>query len=169
MREPLQYARAACDTLMRRFAAPDLPPKGHFHYHQGVFLSGMYETWLLCGEERYFQYIRDWVDSVFDGDGNIRQYIHADLDDIQPGILLFPIWERTGDPFYRRCLEAVYRQVTDIPKNSEGGYWHKNQPAGPDVAGRTVHGRPFLHAVRQTIPSAAAAGGDRPAGPADAG
>ena len=34
---PLDFAKAACDTLMHKFAAPDLPPKGCFHYHAGVF------------------------------------------------------------------------------------------------------------------------------------
>ena len=125
MKTPLEYARAACDTLMRRFAAADLPPKGHFHYHQGVFLSGMYETYRLCGEERYFQYIKDWIDAVFDANGGIKNYIHADLDDIQPGILLFPLLERTGDPFYEKCLKSVYQEVLDVPRNPEGGFWHK--------------------------------------------
>lgn len=125
MNMPLDYAKAACETMIRKFAAPDLPPKGHFHYHQGVFLSGMYETYLLCGEEKYFQYMKDWVDSVFDGEGNIREYSHADLDDIQPGILLFPLWERTRDSFYEKCLKSVYQEVLDIPRNAEGGYWHK--------------------------------------------
>ena len=40
----LAIARRACDTMMRKFDAPDLPPKNHFHYHQGVFLSGLYKT-----------------------------------------------------------------------------------------------------------------------------
>jgi rhamnogalacturonyl hydrolase YesR len=81
---PLDYARAACDTLMRRYAAPDLPPKPQFHYHQGVFLSGMHETWKLCKEEKYFQYMKDWIDSVFKPDGSIDEdamrlvnYIHG--------------------------------------------------------------------------------------------
>lgn len=125
VKNPLDYARAACDTLMQRYAAADLPPKGHFHYHQGVFLSGMYETYKLCGEEKYFQYMMDWIDSVFDADGRIKEYIHGDLDDIQPGILLFPIWKRTGNPYYLKCLQSVYQEVRDIPRNAEGGYWHK--------------------------------------------
>lgn len=41
---PLAYAQSACDTMMRRYAAADLPPKGHFHYHQGVFLSGVFSA-----------------------------------------------------------------------------------------------------------------------------
>ena len=62
---PLGYAQSACDTMMRRYAAADLPPKGHFHYHQGVFLSGVYKTYQLCGNEAYFSYMKDWIDSVF--------------------------------------------------------------------------------------------------------
>lgn len=45
--KPLDYGRAACDTMMRKFEADELPPKGHFHYHQGVFLSGMYQIYEL--------------------------------------------------------------------------------------------------------------------------
>lgn len=127
MMKPLDYARAACDTMMRRYDAPDLPPKGHFHYHQGVFLSGVYETFRLCGEEGYFQYMKRWVDSVFDASGRIRDYSHGDLDDIQPGILLFPLWDRTKDVRYLHCLDAVWQEVRDIPRNAEGGFWHKTR------------------------------------------
>ena len=105
---PLGYAQSTCDTMMRRYAVADLPPKGHFHYHQGVFLSGVYKTYQLCGNEAYFSYMKDWVDSVFTADGKIKNfYNHADLDDIQPGILLFPLLEKTGDEKYRKCIESV--------------------------------------------------------------
>lgn len=33
METTLFYARAACDTMVRKFAAADLLPKGHFYYH----------------------------------------------------------------------------------------------------------------------------------------
>ena len=125
MMTPLDYAKAACDTMMRKFAAPDLPPKGHFHYHQGVFLSGMHQTWQLCKNNVYFQYIKAWVDSVFDEKGAIRECSFADLDDIQPGILLFPLLDETGDPYYLKCLASVYEEVKHIPRNDLGGYWHK--------------------------------------------
>ena len=160
MLTPLDYAQSACDTLMRKYAASDLPPKGHFHYHQGVFLSGMYQTYQLCGNEAYFQYMKDWIDSVFDEKGNIRECTFADLDDIQPGILLFPLLEKTGDPYYLRCLKSVYEEVRALPRNSEGGYWHKTHltdqmwldglyMAGPFCA---EYARRFtLPALRKTI------------------
>ena len=125
LKKPLEYAAQACQTMMRKYAAGDLPPKGHFHYHQGVFLSGVYQTYLLNHEASYLRYIKAWVDSVFDENANIRQYNHADLDDIQPGILLFPLLDATHDDFYRKALDNVAAQMKDIPLNACGGFDHK--------------------------------------------
>lgn len=50
-KRPLDYAKASMDTMMRKWEAPKLPPEGRFHYHQGVFLSGMYKSYELCKEE----------------------------------------------------------------------------------------------------------------------
>lgn len=125
LKNPIQYAQAACDTMMRKYAAADLPPKGRFHYHQGVFLSGMYQTYLLTQDERYFQYIKDWVDSVVDAQGAIHWYEPGLLDDMQPGILLFPLYQRTGDARYRKALDTLMANVAQIPRNTAGGLWHK--------------------------------------------
>ena len=89
METTLFYARAACDTMMRKFAAADLPPKGHFYYHQGAFFfPGVLKTWQLTGEQKYLDYAASWVHAVFDESGKVKQYKRADLDDIQAGILL---------------------------------------------------------------------------------
>lgn len=125
IREPLFYARASVDTMMRRFDAKELPPKGHFHYHQGVFLSGVYKTYQACGEESYFQYIKDWVDSCIDENGVPHDYDEGQLDDLQPGILLFPLYERTGESKYRNLLDRVVTVIRDFPRNEAGGFWHK--------------------------------------------
>lgn len=121
----LDYAKAACDTMMGRFAASDLPPKGHFHYHQGVFLSGVHQTWRLCQEEKYFRYIKDWVDSIIDENGEIHDFDEGQLDDIQPGILLYPLYERTGDNRYKKALDTLLPIIKNFPRNREGGFWHK--------------------------------------------
>ncbi len=121
----LDYAKAACETMMRKFAAQDLPPKGRFHYHQGVFLSGMYQTYRACGDERYFTYIKDWVDSIIDERGEIHTFDRGQLDDIQPGILLYPLLDRTGDARYRTALDTLLPCVRDFPRNAVRGFWHK--------------------------------------------
>lgn len=125
IREPLYYAEAAVETMMRKFQAEDLPPKGHFHYHQGVFLSGVYKIWQLNGEERYFQYMKDWVDSCITADGAVKDYDEGQLDDLQPGILLYPLYERTGEEKYRKVLDRIAEVLRAFPRNGEGGFWHK--------------------------------------------
>jgi unsaturated rhamnogalacturonyl hydrolase len=129
-RAPIHYARQACDTMMRKFKARDLPPKGHFHYHQGVFLSGVYQTYLHCKEEKYFTYMKDWVDSCIDEEGNVLDFCAGHLDDIQPGILLFPLWRRTGGEKYKKALEGRIRIVEGFPRNAEGGFWHMDTLPG---------------------------------------
>ena len=74
METTLFYARAACDTMMRKFVAADLPPKGHFYYHQGVFLSGVLKTWQLTGEQKYLDYAASWVHAVLNSTPFVRQY-----------------------------------------------------------------------------------------------
>ncbi len=124
--KPIDYAKRACDTMMRKFKAEDLPPKGHFHYHQGVFLSGVYKTYQICAEERYFTYIKNWVDSIIDENGEIHWFDPGQLDDIQPGILLYPLLDRTGDPRYKKALDTLLPCVLKTPKNEVGGFWHKD-------------------------------------------
>lgn len=126
IKEPLYYATASVETMMRKFAAADLPPKGRFHYHQGVFLSGVYKTYQACREERYFRYMKEWVDSCIDEKGEIWRFEKGQLDDLQPGILLYPLLERTGDERYRKALDTLLSILRNFPRNKEGGFWHKD-------------------------------------------
>ena len=124
---PIDYAVMAVETMMRKFKAKDLPPIKHFHYHQGVFLSGVYRTYLLSKNEEYFNYMKDWVDSVIDDEGNFlgEAYYKDILDDIQPGILLFPLIERTKEKKYEMALEKLMKALEDFPKIPEGGFYHR--------------------------------------------
>ncbi|MEG0564655.1 MAG: glycoside hydrolase family 88 protein [Hungatella sp.] len=121
----LSYAKMACDTLMQKFAPEDLPPKGHFHYHQGVFLSGMQKTYDISKEDKYDRYVKAWVDSVIDVHGEISDFDPGQLDDIQPGVLLFGLYQRSGEERYRKALDQLLLLIRDFPKNAEGGFWHK--------------------------------------------
>ena len=123
--EPMQIARQAIETMMRKFCAEELPPKGRFHYHQGVFLSGVWNCGVLMNENRYLDYVKAWVDARIDAQGRISEYDPGQMDDIQPGILLFPLYERTGDKKYKLALDTLAPAVTAMPKNPDGGNWHK--------------------------------------------
>lgn len=122
----LEYTKMACDTLMSTYLPEDLPPKGRFHYHQGVFLSGMQKTYELCKEEKYIDYIEAWVDSIISEDGTIHTFDRGQLDDIQPGVLLFLLYHKTGKGKYRIALDTLLPIIKSFPKNIEGGFWHKD-------------------------------------------
>ena len=123
----LNVGKALCDTMIRKFPdAADLPPKQLFHYHQGVFLSGMMKIYELTAEEQYYEYIKSWVDSIIQPDGSIETYDPTSLDDIQPGILLFPLYERTKDERYKKALNTLIDILRTWKKNSAGGFWHKD-------------------------------------------
>ena len=123
-KRPLAYALAACDTMMRRFAPAELPPVGRFHYHQGVFLSGMVETWRLSGEDMLLAYVRGWVDSIVNAYGDVQNFNPGQLDDLEPGCLLFPLYEATRDARYKTAMETILYFYEHFPKNSLGGFWH---------------------------------------------
>lgn len=124
MKDSLWYGRIACNTMMRKYEAEQLPPVGRFHYHQGVFLSGMNKIYGLTRDENYFQYIKSWVDSQCDEKGRIKNYNDGQLDDMQPGILLYPLFDRTSDTRYKTALDTIVPQIYNFPKTEEGGFWH---------------------------------------------
>lgn len=126
VKRPLDYAKQACDTLMRKFAPEDLPPKGRFHYHQGVFLSGMEKTWELCHDDRYIEYIKAYIDSLVDEEGHVNGHNPESMDDIQPGVLLYPLYDRYGDEKYRKAAQYLTDLIVDFRRSPEGGFWHKD-------------------------------------------
>ena len=123
--DAIYYAKKLCDTMMRKFNAAQLPPAGKFHYHQGVFLSGMINTYEVCKDERYFEYMKEWVDSIIHEDGSIHSFDSDMLDDIQPGILLIYLYKKTGENKYKIALESLMEILKQWPTNPVGGFWHK--------------------------------------------
>jgi unsaturated rhamnogalacturonyl hydrolase len=124
---PLDWAQKACEAIMSKYAPELLPPEAHWHYHQGVFLLGMERCWRETKREDYYNYLKTWVDSQVMPDGSIKNYRTDELDDIQPGILLFDLIEQTGDERYHKALVTLVELLKTWPKNAEGGFWHKNR------------------------------------------
>jgi unsaturated rhamnogalacturonyl hydrolase len=121
----LEYAKMGADTLIRKFTVGELPPKNRFHYHQGVFLSGVERIYFLSGEKKYYDYIKDWIDYYIDENGKIRydDYEHQ-FDDMQPAILLYNLYKETKDERYKKVLDAFAPLVEMWPTNAQGGFWH---------------------------------------------
>jgi len=139
IKKPIEYAKEMCDAIMHMYEPQDLPPKGAFFYHQGVFLSGMQQVYKYTGDKKYFNYIKGYVDSVIDENGEIVGYEQesvtpedtwfiqsalALLDSKQPVILLYDLYDETKDFRYKKAIKTVADSMHFWPWNPYGGYWH---------------------------------------------
>lgn len=126
---PSQYGYEACKTLMKKYDAEKLPPRHLFTYHHGVFLSGMLKIYEKTGKEELFNYMKAWVESSLNEDGSVKDrgtgWVSLEtLDFRQPGILFFPLYERTGDEQYMKNAAYLVESLKEFPTNSKGGFWH---------------------------------------------
>ena len=120
----IDYAKMACDTMMDSFALEKLRPLRRFHYHQGVFLSGMEKVYLATGEEKYYNYIKQWIDFCVMPDATIQFYNRTELDDLQATRLLFEAYRKTGDEKYKTIIDRHVNYIKNWKTTPEGGFWH---------------------------------------------
>lgn len=121
----LEWAEAASFSLMNQYEPNKLPPENRWHYHQGVFLCGMLDVWNETKKQEYFDYVKEYVDKLVDEDGNVL-FRRSELDAIQPGLLLLPLYEETKDKRYKIAATKLRNLLNTLNKTSEGGFWHKD-------------------------------------------
>lgn len=128
---PIEYAKASIATMMRKFKGEELPPAKRFHYHQGVFLSGVNEIAELLDDEEtvkcYKDYIKAYVDGCIGEDGTLLQCDLGQFDDMEPGVHLFELYEKTNDERYKNILDTLIEGVRNYPRIPSGGFWHKRR------------------------------------------
>ncbi|MBN1135862.1 MAG: glycoside hydrolase family 88 protein [Anaerolineae bacterium] len=111
------------DTVMARH--PLLSRR--WHYEPGVVLLAMCHVWRKTGDQKYYDYIRSNIDEFVGPDGGIRTYRleEYNIDQINEGKLLFPLYDTTGDERYRKAACLLRKQLETHPRTAEGGFWHK--------------------------------------------
>jgi unsaturated rhamnogalacturonyl hydrolase len=117
------------EMIMARWPDPmTLDPAKHgWEYNSGIVLFGMSKIYQKTGDQRLLNYIRRWVDGYVEGNGNIKwnQEQTHNLDYIQPANLILFLYEQTRDPKYKAAAKTVRDCYDKIPRNAEGGFWHK--------------------------------------------
>ena len=51
--------------------------------------------------------------------------LEYNLDQVNPGKLLFPLYERTGDDRHRKAANHLMERLKSQPRTCEGGFWYK--------------------------------------------
>ncbi|HEX3046039.1 MAG TPA: glycoside hydrolase family 88 protein [Bacillota bacterium] len=98
-----------------------------WHYETGCILKAIEQVWLKTKDERYYQLIHDLGGVLVSPEGKIRGYTieEYNLDQINPGKILFSLLKQSGDERYHKALRLLSIQMKGHPRTRDGGFWHK--------------------------------------------
>jgi unsaturated rhamnogalacturonyl hydrolase len=101
--------------------------ESHWHYKDGLLFKGILHLWLQTGEQQYLDQLTAYIDRHVDASGELVSYTldEYNLDQINPGKLLFPLYRLTGQERYHKAIETLREQLRGQPRTDAGGFWHK--------------------------------------------
>jgi unsaturated rhamnogalacturonyl hydrolase len=145
--------RLAADTLAVRFAdavlarwpnPANIAPAPSWEYNHGIVLRGIEQVHRYTGDARYLQYLQRFADDAIGGSGTIALPAEHNLDEIQPAILLPALFLATGEERYRTAAAGIRARYERMPRNSAGGFWHKQMYPNQMWLDSIYMGEPFL-------------------------
>ncbi len=126
-----QLANTVTTTWSQRMATSSLNryslAKSQWHYKDGLLFKAIWHVWLQTNMPRYWQNLTAYVDKYVTASGKIKTYKMEEynIDQINAGKLLFPIYHATEQERYRKAIELLREQLRGQPRTKEGGFWHK--------------------------------------------
>ena len=99
----------------------------HWNYIDGCMLNALLTLSDITGEALFADFVETFVDSFVGEDGAIRTYDPSkyNLDDINEGRVLFPLYAKTKNGKYRLAADRLAEQLKHQPRTLEGSFWHK--------------------------------------------
>ena len=125
------------DELMEK-STPDRPvwniekilagKKAKWDYIDGCMIKAILEMYAITKEEKYLAFADNYVDYRVREDGTIDGYDvnELNIDNINAGKTLFELYDLTGKEKYRKAIDLIYSQISQMPRTKEGSFWHKN-------------------------------------------
>ncbi len=98
-------------------------------YVHGLNLLAITEVYKDTKDERLFAYVEGYYDMLVNDDGSIKTYDinKFNIDMINPGKVLFFLYEQTGNVKYKKAADLLRSQLTSHPRTQQGGFWHKKR------------------------------------------
>lgn len=96
-------------------------------YCHGLELQAFMEVYNKTKNDVYLQYAKSYADTVISKDGKIFGYKphEYNIDRVNPGKMLFQLYDATGEAHYLKAIHALREQMRTHPRTSDGGFWHK--------------------------------------------
>ena len=101
--------------------------KPSFNYIDGCMMISLINLYKKTGEEKYFDFVKNYIDFFLTDDGDILYYDKEEynLDNVNEGRVFFDLYEKTGDEKYKKAAYKLFNQLIDQPRTKEGNFWHK--------------------------------------------
>lgn len=98
-----------------------------WNYEQGLIMEAMFRVWKSTGDDKIYNYIKKNLDYYIKEDGSIKTYVYDsfNLDNIVPGRVLLHFYKKTNLEKYKVAADILMKQLSNHPRTSEGGFWHK--------------------------------------------
>lgn len=118
------------DSEIKRFPEAwqlDHGKRLYFGYAQGVGCLAMLRVWEKTGEQKYFDYVEQWADTIINAMGEIHLYKLEtyNIDYINSGKVLFTLYDKTKKEKYKLAMDRLVGQMKNHPRTHEGVFWHK--------------------------------------------
>lgn len=123
------YIRMA-DSEMNRNPEPwmlDFSKAPKWNYCHGLELQAMLQVWQKTGDSKYYDYAYEFADMMVEPDGQIKTYKPEEynIDRVNSGKILFPIYEKTGEKRFKTAIDLMREQMKTHPRTKDGSFWHK--------------------------------------------
>jgi len=140
-KKPEFWSVAAAQSAMARW--PDYT-KAYFNawtYVNGYMACAFERLYKDTGDQSYMEYIKKYIDSIIDKDGNFMPVCNfkgitqvpnfcTNLDGMMTGNTLVMLYEHYKDPRYKIAAEQIRRCLDNYPRNNDRGFWHSNTMPG---------------------------------------
>lgn len=99
----------------------------NWNYIDGCMMTALLSMAEITGNEEYFHFVHSFISSFIEEDGTIRTYSPEkyNLDDINEGRVLLPLYRATGEEKYRKAAQKLKAHLDAQPRTPEGNFWHK--------------------------------------------
>jgi len=120
---PNTWAIRMADSVLQSYPAS----KWKWHYDHGLVVKAIADVYTSSGDIRFRGFDKRWVDHFVDSRGQIRSYQvdEYNLDQINPGRLLFPLYRANGNTRYEIAIHTLVDQLKNQMRTASGGFWHK--------------------------------------------
>lgn len=135
------WSTAVVDSTMARY--PDPTKLGSWGYQAGFALYGTYVVYQRTHNPKYLAYIKTWVDSYVDSNGQLSNGLSS-LDSMQAGNLLVLLYQQTKQARYQTAANQIRTRLNTYPRTTDGGFQHAVNLTGQLWLDGTYMVLPFL-------------------------